>query len=132
MSPRFSIEKLNGSHAVDDFDCGSEELNRFLIRHALANQQPHSATTYAGLADMAVIGFYILVVGHVEYHDAPERLTKGFAQHPVPIMLLAAFSSEQKSARARDRFCPVERRDETNPAGRRYCWYPSPCRSRKK
>jgi len=25
----------------------------------------------------------------VEYSDAPERLTKGLARHPVPIMLLA-------------------------------------------
>jgi len=28
-------------------------------------------------------------VGHVILEDAPERLTKGLAKHPVPIMLLA-------------------------------------------
>jgi len=33
--------------------------------------------------------FFRLVVGQVEYSDAPERLTKGLARHPVPIMLLA-------------------------------------------
>ena len=36
-----------------------------------------------------VAGYYTLVVGQVEYGDAPERLTKGLAHHPVPIMLLA-------------------------------------------
>jgi predicted N-acetyltransferase YhbS len=29
------------------------------------------------------------MVGQVEYDDAPQRLTKGLARHPVPIMLLA-------------------------------------------
>jgi len=41
-----------------------------------------------------VVGYYTLAVGRieyteVEYADAPERLTKGPARHPVPIMLLA-------------------------------------------
>ena len=36
-----------------------------------------------------MVGCYMLVVGQVEYNDAPERLTKGLARHPVPIMLLA-------------------------------------------
>lgn len=41
------------------------------------------------LVDGAIIGYYSLVVGHVEFADAPERLRKGLARHPVPIMLLA-------------------------------------------
>jgi predicted N-acetyltransferase YhbS len=36
-----------------------------------------------------VVGFYTLVVGQVNYEDSPQRLTKGLARHPVPIMLLA-------------------------------------------
>jgi GNAT superfamily N-acetyltransferase len=89
MSTRFSIEKLRSDHAVDDFDCGSKELNKFLVRHALANQQACSSQTYVGLADLSVVGFYTLAVGQVNYEDSPQRLTKGLARHPVPIMLLA-------------------------------------------
>ena len=33
--------------------------------------------------------FYSLAVGEVAYDDAPGRLSKGLARHPVPIMLLA-------------------------------------------
>ncbi len=36
-----------------------------------------------------MVGYYTLVFGQVEYSDAPERLIKGLARHPVPIMLLA-------------------------------------------
>lgn len=85
----FRIEKLNRRHAVDKFDCGEEPLNRFLVRFALPNQQANASQTYIGLADNEVIGFYTLVVGEVRYDDAPERLTRGLARHPVPIMLLA-------------------------------------------
>lgn len=83
------IEKLHRSHAIDAFDCGSEPLNRFLIRYALQNQQAEASQTYLALADGQVAGYYTLVVGEVEYGSAPPRLTKGLARHPVPIMLLA-------------------------------------------
>ena len=85
----FTIEKLNRSLAVDDFDCGEEALNRFLARFAFASQQASASQTYVGLAERRVIGFYTLVVGEVTYDDAPERLKKGLARHPVPLMLLA-------------------------------------------
>ena len=83
------IEKLNRSHAVEEFDCGRNALNRFLIRYALVNQQAEASQTYVALADDVVAGYYTLVVGQVEYSAAPERLAKGLARHPVPIMLLA-------------------------------------------
>jgi len=36
-----------------------------------------------------IIGFHTLVVGEARHEEAPERLTKGLALHPVPVMLLA-------------------------------------------
>jgi GNAT superfamily N-acetyltransferase len=85
----FTIEKLAKHHDLEAFDCGEEALNRFLTRFAFQNQQANAAQTYVGLADDAVIGFYSLVVGEVLFEDAPERLKKGLARHPVPLMLLA-------------------------------------------
>ena len=83
------IEKLQRGHSLDTFDCGREALNRFLMRYAFQNQQAGASQTYIALADEEVVGYYTLVVGQVEYSDAPDRLTKGLARHPVPIMLLA-------------------------------------------
>lgn len=85
----FRVEKLHRIHAVDQFDCGQEPLNRFLTRFALPNQQANASQTYVGFAEETVIGFYTLVVGEIRYDDAPERLIKGLARRPVPIMLLA-------------------------------------------
>ena len=83
------IEKLRRAHTVEGFDCGQEALNRFLIRYAFQNQQAGASQTYVALADAEIVGYYTLVVGQVEHEGAPERLKKGLARHPVPIMLLA-------------------------------------------
>ncbi|MDX2055122.1 MAG: GNAT family N-acetyltransferase [Polyangiaceae bacterium] len=85
----FRIQKLARTHSVDTFDCGHAGLNRFLVRFALPNQQANASQTYVGLADNEIIGFYTLVVGQVAFEGAPARLSKGLAQHPVPVMLLA-------------------------------------------
>jgi GNAT superfamily N-acetyltransferase len=87
--PSLRIEKLHRTHVIDTFDCGREPLNRFLIRYASQNQQAGASQTYVALSAQEVIGYYTLVVGQVEYDDAPDRLKKGLARHPVPIMLLA-------------------------------------------
>lgn len=88
----FKIEKLARHHAVDTFDCGQEALNRFLTSFALTNQLANASQTYIALADSTVIGFYTLVVSEVSYSDAPERLKKGLARHPIPMILLARFA----------------------------------------
>ncbi len=90
------IEKLNRGHALETFDCGDVALNRFLVRFALPNQMANASQTYLGIAgtDM-IVGFYTLVVGEVRYEDAPARMTKGLARHPVPIMLLARLAVDR-------------------------------------
>jgi len=83
------IEPLQASHSVEAFDCGDEALNRFLIRFALANQRARASRTYVALAGGAVVGFHTLVVGEVSPEQAPERIRKGLARHPIPLMVLA-------------------------------------------
>ncbi len=95
MNEARSIEKLRRDHPIDAFDCGQEALNNWLRKHALQNQGAGSAQTYVGLAGDVVIGYYSLAVGQIEYCDAPERLQKGLARHPVPVMLLARLAVEK-------------------------------------
>lgn len=83
------IEKLRRGHPVDSFACGQEALNRFLARYAFQNQQAEASQTYVAVMDDEVVGFYTLVVAQVEFDAAPQRLAKGLAKHPIPLMLLA-------------------------------------------
>ena len=83
------VRKLVGADAVESFDCGQLALNQFLQRYALVNQKSNSAQTYVSCNAGRVVGFYSLAVGSVDPVTATPRVTKGIAQHPVPVMILA-------------------------------------------
>lgn len=89
MSGALAIEKLDRRHDVDAFDCGKEPLNRFLSRYALQNQKAGASQSYVAVSGDTVIGYYTLVVGEIAYERAADRLKKGLARHPVPVMVLA-------------------------------------------
>ena len=61
----------------------------FVLDSALANQRARANRTYAALAGDAVLGFHGLVVAEVGPEQAPERIRKGLARHPMPLMVLA-------------------------------------------
>jgi len=93
--PRWIIHKLDRTHRVESFDCGYEGLDRYLTRFALNNQSAGSAQTYVAVEGDRVIGYYSLAVGAVAHAEAPPRVTKGLARHPVPVMLLARLAVDR-------------------------------------
>jgi GNAT superfamily N-acetyltransferase len=42
-----------------------------------------------------VVGYYALAAGSVEPEQAPERIKKGLARHPVPVILLARLAVDR-------------------------------------
>jgi GNAT superfamily N-acetyltransferase len=89
------IRKLDRTDEVDAFDCGDAALNRYLARFALSNQSAGSAQTYVAVSGKSVVGYYNLAVGAVAHAEAPPRIAKGLARHPVPVMLLARLAVDQ-------------------------------------
>lgn len=89
------IEKLSAKHNSQNFDCGQPNLNTFLLRYALQSQQSDSATTYVACIDERVIGYYSLTVGSVAHKDAPERIIKGIAKYPIPVIILARLAVDK-------------------------------------
>lgn len=91
-----AVRKLDASHDVDAFNSGKEPLDRFLQRHALVNQKAGSAQTYVVCrGEQRVVGYYSLAVGAVEQTQAPGRVGKGLARHPIPVMLLARLAIDR-------------------------------------
>jgi GNAT superfamily N-acetyltransferase len=89
------IVKLARDHRVEQFDCGSEALNRYLARNALGNQLANAAQSYVCLSGEDVAGFMTLATGSIEHGAVPERLRKGLARHPVPVMVLARLAVDR-------------------------------------
>jgi GNAT superfamily N-acetyltransferase len=91
-----AIEKLSTSHELDDFDCGSDALDRYLKRYARANQAAGGAQTCVVCrGSKNVVGYYSLAVGAVEPVKAPSRISKGLARHAIPVMLLARLAIDR-------------------------------------
>jgi GNAT superfamily N-acetyltransferase len=90
------VEKLRRDRPVEGFDCGDEQLNKYLLRYAWQNQQAGASQTYVGVVDDAIIGFHTLTMAQVTYEGAPQRLPKGLARHPVPLVLLARLAVDRR------------------------------------
>jgi GNAT superfamily N-acetyltransferase len=95
VSPIGKIEKLHSEHELDSFVCGKEDLDRFLKRQAWPNQQANSTQTYVVANGAMVVGYYSLAVGAVTHAEATERVKKGQARHPIPVVLLARLAVDK-------------------------------------
>jgi GNAT superfamily N-acetyltransferase len=87
--PEFIIESLTKAHDLSSFDCGAASLNEWLQRFAWQNQQADAARVYvAHRRDDVVAGYHSLTASSVRRDDAPARVAKGLANHPIGVALL--------------------------------------------
>jgi GNAT superfamily N-acetyltransferase len=98
--PLSQVEAIAESHDVSRFDCGGHEsLNDWLKRFALTNQKNESARTYVVHRNGAVVGYYSVSAGSVSAEEAPARISKGLARHPIPVILLARLAVDKDEKR---------------------------------
>jgi len=89
---------LRSDDPVAGFDCGEEDLNRYLQKHALQAQFGDGARSYVTFSDGIIAGYYTLAYGSIEFGAPPGRMSKGLARHPIPVMLLARLAVDRKFA----------------------------------
>ena len=92
MSEKLSLASpvlLESSHCVDDFNCGNPELNHYIQRFALINNQHGAARTFVAVRNNKIAGYYTLTIGSVSKDEAPQRISQGLAKYPVPIVIVA-------------------------------------------
>jgi GNAT superfamily N-acetyltransferase len=91
-----NVEAISDLHDISQFDCGGHEsLNDWLKRFALANQKNESARTYVVHRNRLVDGYYSISAGAVSTDEAPARISKGLARHPIPVILLARLAVDK-------------------------------------
>ncbi len=94
--PLSKVEAISELHDVSRFDCGGHEsLNDWLKRFALTNQNSESARTYVVHRNGLVVGYYSISTGSVSAEEAPARISKGLARHPIPVILLARLAVDK-------------------------------------
>jgi GNAT superfamily N-acetyltransferase len=94
--PEFIIERLTKAHNLSSFDCGTPSLTDWLQRFAWQNQQADAARVYvAHRRDDVVAGYHSLTVSSVRRDDAPARVAKGLANHPIGVALLGRLAVDR-------------------------------------
>ena len=94
--PLSDVEPISELHDVNRFDCGGQQsLSEWLKRFAWANQKNESARTYVVHRKGPVFGYYSISAGNVSIEEAPARIAKGLARHPIPVILLARLAVDK-------------------------------------
>lgn len=94
--PLSKAEPISQLHDVSRFDCARHEsLNDWLRRFALTNQKNGSARTYVVHRNGLVVGYYSISAGSISVEEAPARISKGLARHPIPVILLARLAVDK-------------------------------------
>ena len=87
---------IASQHRVSNFDCGEEALNTYLRKFAHANHQAGYARTFVVCDETdTVFGYYTLTASQVLHENASERLARGAARHPIPVVLLARLAVDK-------------------------------------
>jgi GNAT superfamily N-acetyltransferase len=81
---------LAAGHQLQSFDCGNQALNEWLVHHAYQAQASGSARTFVVTeGEQEVVGYFSLTVGQIDIMSAPDRVRKGMARYPIPVVILA-------------------------------------------
>ena len=95
MEPLSAVEKLSPDHELSAFSCGTPALDTWLKRFARQNQAAGASRTYVVHRANRVVGYYALAAGSVERQEAPDRVSRGLARHPLPVVIVARMAVDQ-------------------------------------
>ncbi len=119
MSTRFgAVEPLEPHHNVDRFECGREQLDRWLRAYAGQGQRRDTARTFVVCrqGETDVVGYYTLVASQIEQREATGKVQRGTSKHfPIPVCLIARLavdSSEQRAGLGRSLLLDALQRTE--------------------
>src|SRR5262245_53012798 len=87
-------ERLTPEHDIASFDSGVPQLDDWLKRRALSNQNSGASRTYVVCVKGRVVGYYALANGAVAYSDATGKVRRNMPE-PIPVVVLGRLAIDQ-------------------------------------
>src|SRR5580700_6209389 len=87
-------EHLTSAHDISTFDCGVPDLDDWLKKRALANEESRASRTYVVCSAGKVVGYYALASGGVALTKAPGRIRRNMPD-PLPVMIVGRLAVDQ-------------------------------------
>jgi GNAT superfamily N-acetyltransferase len=96
-APPWHEEPIGKMHNRNAFDCGNDDLNDFLRRHARKSHTQGGAKTFLAIddTDNRILGFYSLAPASIAYERTPEVVRRGLARYDVPGFRLARLAVDR-------------------------------------
>ena len=95
----FSVEVLRKAHGRDGFDCGVDDLNRYIRAVARQDMDRGAAVIYVAVPSgrpTAIAGYYSLSSTGVRLEDLPETTRRRLPRYPlVPATLLGRLAVDR-------------------------------------
>lgn len=88
---KYRIEPLNAHHERNDFECGSEPLNRYFKTQASQDVRKRVAACFVAidLETNTIAGYYTLSSTSISVNDLPETLSRKLPRYPmIPAVLM--------------------------------------------
>ena len=89
--PIWHEEPINKDHNRAEFDCGDDDLNKYLYHHARQNHDKGGAKSYLAInnSSQKILGYYSLSPASIAYERTPTILKRGLPRYEVPVFRLA-------------------------------------------
>lgn len=91
------IEVLQAHHQKKSFNCGQDDLNKFIKQYASQHQKSGTSKTYVTIDDddTQVKGFYCLSSTSIGFDVVDAVLTKRLPRYPLPCVVVGRFAVDQ-------------------------------------
>ena len=78
-----------------EFDCGDENLNKYIKTHAYQNDCNNLSKTFVCLDENVVVGFVTLCNAQIEFKEMPDSYKIKYPRYPVPSIKIARLAVEK-------------------------------------
>lgn len=89
---------IDGSVSREDFNCGNLELNDYLKKYALADDEKGIAKTFVAVPQAGaktVLGYYSTSMAEIKRESLPESYTKKLPRYPLPAMRIGKLAVDK-------------------------------------
>ena len=91
------IEVLQDHHQKKSFNCGQDDLNKFIKQYASQHQKSGTCNTYVAIDDdtQQVRGFYYLSSTSIGFDRVDAVLIQQLPRYPLPCVVVGRFAVDQ-------------------------------------
>lgn len=87
-------QPITHEHRLLDFDSGNPELNDWLKKRALKNEDSGASRTYVVTVGQTAIAYYCLATGSVINAESPGRIRRNMPD-PIPVMVIGRLAVDR-------------------------------------